>query len=309
MYVPPEIRKCVAFVSYVSRATGSEVCGGTAFLVTLDGHLLWVTAKHVIVACAERGRDQLVRLRVNTTEGPPEAIDSSVGDWWTHPDDPSVDVVVLPEQGRKAHWDVIAIPMRMQVGSAVSFLGRAGYVAVGDELFFPGLFAPHSIKGDRNIPIVRTGTIAALPEGRCIKSKKLGLIEGYLVESRSIGGVSGSPVFVYLGPPDWDNMTVAEKWRKPSFWLLGLVHGHWDDGDSGLAEYDAWGNDRRDVVNMGIAVVVPVEQILQVANHPDLTSTRSAAGEDEAATLPDSAFVEAVQQYTRSRKPPPEQGS
>ena len=52
---------------------------------------------------------------------------------------------------------------------------------------------------DRNFPIVRTGHIAMMPDEK-IPKVKIGDWEGnadaYLIESRSIGGWSGSPVFV-----------------------------------------------------------------------------------------------------------------
>ena len=59
------------------------------------------------------------------------------------------------------------------------------------------------------------------------------------------------------------------------FYLLGLMHGHWDippEGrDDGVSEdhQEALGK-----VNMGIAVVVPAKKILQVLNHPGLVEIR-----------------------------------
>lgn len=48
-----------------------------------------------------------------------------------------------------------------------------------------------------------------------IHTDKLGDIEVYLIEARSIGGVSGSPVFVRESFP-----------RAGKHYLLGLMHGH-----------------------------------------------------------------------------------
>lgn len=56
------------------------------------------------------------------------------------------------------------------------------------------------------------------------------------------------------------------------FYLLGLVHGHWDvppyqKDDSILM--DMFGR-----VNMGIAIVIPAKQILEVLNHAELVELR-----------------------------------
>ena len=48
-----------------------------------------------------------------------------------------------------------------------------------------------------NLPIVRLGAIAAMP-GEYIKTD-WGCLRAYLIEARSIGGLSGSPVFIRVG--------------------------------------------------------------------------------------------------------------
>jgi hypothetical protein len=50
----------------------------------------------------------------------------------------------------------------------------------------------------RNIPIVRTGVIAAMPAIDEPFVRKGEEYHAYLAEMRSIGGLSGSPVFVFL---------------------------------------------------------------------------------------------------------------
>lgn len=83
-----------------------------------------------------------------------------------------------------------------------------------------------------------------------------------LIEVRSIGGLSGSPVFVHMGGfrvhdgrPSFDNSD------RP-FLLCGLIHGHWDALN---AEVDAdilgTGNEK---INTGIAIVVPADEISRV---------------------------------------------
>ena len=134
-------------------------------------------------------------------------------------------------------------------------------VGLGDEVFITGLFKHHSgVK--RNIPIVRVGNLAALSEEK-VFTKKYGPMEAYLIEARSIGGLSGSPVFLNLGLTRYIEKEIKHAQGGPIFFLLGLIHGHYDvinsseDNEINLSE-DALTNDK---VNSGIAIVVPMYKI------------------------------------------------
>jgi hypothetical protein len=149
-------------------------------------------------------------------------------------------------------------------------------IGIGDEVFITGLFVTHS-GTERNIPILRVGNIAAVPE-EAVKTP-MGAMEAYLIEARSIGGLSGSPVFVYLdpirqgaGPKGSILVSSGEDPIGGSFFLLGLIHGHYDvpvvldlDGADGL---------RDKAVNMGIAIVVPVTRIIETINQPERVAFR-----------------------------------
>jgi hypothetical protein len=70
-------------------------------------------------------------------------------------------------------------------------------VAVGDEVFITGLFSQrHGTR--RNIPIVRVGNLACMTEEK-VSTNYFGDMDAILIEARSIGGLSGSPVFLNLG--------------------------------------------------------------------------------------------------------------
>ena len=111
---------------------------------------------------------------------------------------------------------------------------------------------------NKNIPITRIGNIAAMPDEPV--STKLGPMDAYLVESRSIGGLSGSPVFVNTGGSPRRGTLVG---TLPKFYLLGLMHGHFDTDQT---EQDSIADDgiERSPINMGIAVVVPAKEIIDV---------------------------------------------
>jgi hypothetical protein len=70
------------------------------------------------------------------------------------------------------------------------------------------------------------GNLAALSEEKIsIGSGKE--IEGYLIEARSIGGLSGSPVFLNLGSVRSIGGQVKHALGIPTrIFLLGLIHGH-----------------------------------------------------------------------------------
>ena len=67
------------------------------------------------------------------------------------------------------------------------------WIGLGDDIFVTGLFTART-GNNRNIPIVRTGIISSMPD----EPIRDGEFEcnAYLAELRSIGGISGSPVFV-----------------------------------------------------------------------------------------------------------------
>jgi len=60
-------------------------------------------------------------------------------------------------------------------------------IRAGEEVFTVGLLVNHFGR-ERNLPIIRVGAIAAMPEEPIYLNEKLGLQSVYLIESRSIGG-------------------------------------------------------------------------------------------------------------------------
>jgi hypothetical protein len=90
------------------------------------------------------------------------------------------------------------------------------------------------------MPIVRHGNIAMLPEEQI--QTEMGYADVHLIEARSIGGLSGSPVFV--------RTSEAEKDSHRGIQLLGVMHGHWEIKESELNK-PTLVHDRRGV-NLGI---------------------------------------------------------
>jgi len=230
------------------------------------------TARHV----AEKLEGKDFALRANKKDGTLAIIEGHADQkWWYHPTerryvDAAVTIFFPPNLRDLAiFWIDIGLFVDSQTVAACN-------LGVGDEVFLAGLFTEVT-ETTRNIPIVRTGNLAMMP-GEKIPFKDGRLIDAYLVESRSVGGLSGSPVFI--------RQTVMMQGVKPGvkinsphhvapydlsvtmsglgqIFFLGSMIGHWD-APTGfhLPEHEA--------VNMGVSPVVPAHKIQEIITQPEL---------------------------------------
>ena len=266
MEIADEVRKCVAFIAYRDahgfRLSGTSFFVAIPFVEDLEGqHFVYlVTAKHLIEGIREKSIDQKVYVRLNFTNKPADLIGTSIEQWVYHPTDASVDVAILP-------WappdmiDYLSFPISMALTDERI---KTYHIGPGSEVFVTGLFVKHS--GDRNnLPIIRVGNIALMPEEPI--TTKVGLIDAYLIEARSIGGLSGSPVFIPL--PEVVARDGKIKFLEPAgviYWL-GLIRGHWKLPISS-ADFILDDELNQEAINMGIAVVVPASKVSDVINQP-----------------------------------------
>jgi hypothetical protein len=289
MQVPDTVRKCVAFVG--ARLPTDEFSPqGTAFFMARlipgvpdEAFVSVVTAKHVISGMEEAGYDK-VYLRLNFKDGNAYLVESDFKDWQSHPDESEVDVAVLPFfDWHENEYDHLIIHPTLFYNSARITIGT------GDEVFLPGLFVNHYGR-NRNIPIVRVGNIAAMPEEKVLT--KAGLIDAYLVEARSIGGLSGSPVFVHLGY--WRNIDgtlMQHKGPHGGYHLVGLMHGHYKVKDVKPLPAITSPVLKKEYINMGIAIVVPLSKIMEVVEQPNIMKEEAERIKEVLAELlptPDS---------------------
>lgn len=280
MFVPDEIRKCVVFVC-ARFASGLRPCG-TAFLYAspiADSNRVWVdvvTAKHVLTGVRQRSTDGRLLLRFNVTDGSYRFIETDLGQWEVHPA-PEVDVAVLNFVSAP-DLDVRFIGDSLSATDDVIAKYRIG---IGDDVFITGLFVNH-YGSERNIPILRVGNIAAVPSEPVTTG--MGAMHAYLIEARSIGGLSGSPVFVYLdplrqggGPAGTVLISGGEGPIGGRFFLLGLIHGHYDVRSvTDLAKPDGL---KDEAINMGIAIVVPFSRIRETISQPERIALRRKAAD------------------------------
>lgn len=275
--VTDEVRKCVVFIGLpLVSSDGQQVIKykGTAFFVAVptsvvvptsikgETHSYLVTAKHV----AMKLQDKQFFVRINSKDGSSKLLQGEGTKWWTHPTDNSVDVAIIPSSPTVEEFDYVGIPISMFLSDDII---KTKGIGTGDEVFITGLFA-HLAGSSKNLPIVRMGNIAMMPD-EPVPTRNLGDIDAYLIEARSIGGLSGSPAFVRQTV----QLGIGESY------LLGLVHGHWDIPSSERDDEVLMDADLVGKVNMGIAIVVPAKKILEVINHPELVEMRRVEEEEK----------------------------
>jgi hypothetical protein len=266
MIVPDNVRKCVAFLGIKMadesfRFAGSVFWLGQENLETGKAEPVYaVTAKHVIDGIRKTGVNE-VWFRINQSDGSSAWLRSDLDSWFSHPTDGSLDVAIL-KMGLHSGWDHLVLPYSL----CMSDERMAEHeVALGDEVFVTGLFRHHH-GTRRNIPIVRVGNLACLTEEK-VETNGFGLMDAFLIEARSIGGLSGSPVFLNLGISRMIGGQIKQaQGEQPIFFLLGLIHGHYDVAAAEVDEIDLGIVDTltTDRVNTGIAIVSPFHSIRAV---------------------------------------------
>lgn len=276
MRIPEDVLKCVVFLGVGHVEEGippmeTVQLGGTGFFVVVPwssvpdaGTAYLVTARHV----ADRLHTPPHFIRVNTQQDTWAFVPLSELEWWVHPTDPTADVAVAPLAFDPEQIDFRGVTPDMFWDDSTAKDQGSG---LGDEIFIIGLFA-HLSGQQRNQPIVRTGTIAMMPD-EPIPTEQ-GPMEAFLIEARSIGGMSGSPVFV----------RVAQHQYAFDFYLAGLVHGHWiippTELNNGMSELQG---DAEVAINMGITTVVPASKIRETLDQAGLREMRDQSQRDHLA--------------------------
>jgi hypothetical protein len=275
--VPSWFRDCVCFV--YANMKGKLQPVGTAFFMALPvgamQTVIVATALHVVANIQQNSDDGKTFLRVNTRDGGFRIVDVDAT-FWLKPDhsDEIVDVCFCPWPfpWKESDYDIRFLSREQAATADVMATQELG---IGNEVAFAGLFVNHHGK-QRNEPIVRFGNISAMP-AEPVRTWH-GDIEAYLIESRSVGGLSGSPVLIDVGLFRGADRDVRE-YRPagdPGMYLIGVMHGHWaapmeeakvDDGIS------------QEYVNMGIAVVTPIDKLLNLIDQSPWGRGLDAASE------------------------------
>ena len=272
--IPDHALDCVMFLA-VEDDRGHLLYGGTAFIVSVplvaERYAPYlVTARHNI-EMARRAGGRLV-ARFNRAGGA-DLIDLSRVEV-IEPEDPGSDVAVIAD----LDWDQIigggamrhlALP---EMAASTTFVNEND-IGIGTEVFATGLFAARRGEG-RNLPVGRTGTISAMPleldEDEWSGEPYL----AYLVEMRSLGGLSGSPVYVMTPPKLVRLENEGGGWYlDQQLRLLGVIRGHWNyRPESTAVDFD---QAEGDLVHSGIAITTPVDVLLDLLERADMKADRA----------------------------------
>ncbi len=284
MRTPPFVEKCSVFIG-ASVKVGVPLAVGTAYLVNLaseiDGlnFVYLVTAKHIILNIKTATGVESVSVRFNMRTGNAEWVEFLIAAWII---DENSDIAIA-----RIHSDLVLRILHSSfplVGAVDSEYFDDLHVGPGDEVFSIGLFSGHP-GITRIVPIVRIGNIAALNVER-VQMKGGDAITGHLIEIQSIGGLSGSPVFVNaLGNGQFTNELAGRRKDSP-YALLGQIYGHWDVPFN--ATEPAGGS-----INAGIAVVTPVERLLELIHtQNDFHATEISNYREKYAATPHAYITE-----------------
>ena len=261
-----EFLDCVIYL-YPDRssAEAGEGIGGSGFLVGVQSiglpqnfwFLYAVTNKHVV-------QNGATALRLSTRDGKTDVIETDERSWVTHPsgDDLAACLVSFDPMVFKFHHVPRANFLTHEIMDSLK-------VGPGDEVFVVGRFISHEGK-QQNRPTAQFGFIAQMPHEPIVQDDGFEQ-ESFLVEVRSIGGYSGSPVFLYVMPviPD----TYATRKLQPAGmygeWLLGIEWGllqNWEPVRNHRGEPVNPTNPRamQVPINTGMMGVVPVWKLAEL---------------------------------------------
>ncbi|MGD0339695.1 MAG: hypothetical protein ABSB78_13015 [Bacteroidota bacterium] len=270
-----DVKPCINFI-YLPDAKGELVPNGTGFFIGVTDtvrritFVYIVTAKHVLWDSTTKTFVPYGWLRLNRKGGDAAFVrftmntSGAMKNVFIHPDT-TVDLVVIQGLPDQEKYDFDVFPS--QLIRTTDDLKRIG-LGEGSDVFIPALFLPH-IGEHQNYPIVRFGKLALLSGGERIKwgdqMQRL-----HLIESISIGGHSGAPVFVWFEPrhKQGDLISYEEKLIR----LIGVMQGYFGEVRSiGIIKtsvtpvYES---------NTGISAVVPVDLLNEILFGIEMTKAR-----------------------------------
>jgi hypothetical protein len=198
----PTLRKELndsVFYLYARDPKTGEIVGpqGTGFLVARLANTAWPTAHHYAVSnwhVAVQGGASIIRF--NTKDGGTRFLEYDPSQWLFEPCSDDLAAVDITADIRETD--------QIFVQSEASFLTQdiinEYAIEFGEDVFMIGMFASHH-GGKRNIPAARFGNLSMLasPEAP-ITLENEAKRPAHLVDMRSRGGFSGSPVFIYRTP-------------------------------------------------------------------------------------------------------------
>lgn len=245
----------------VSAISGSSA-GGSGFLVNLPipdkpdhSYVVAISNRHVV----ENGNPV---VRLNTKDGFTAVYDLLEPSWVMHDggQDLAAHIIKVDPERQKFRGLGVRSILTKERSEELD-------VGPGTDVFMVGRFI-HQDGNQSNVPTVRFGTIAQMPSIVTDSATGRGN-ESYIVECRSIGGFSGSPIYLHAEPGHLNNKTQSRETRGYSGYLVAVDWAH-----SGQTEfvYNALGEETQMYVesSTGLAMAIPSWRLLELLNDPNL---------------------------------------
>ena len=279
MRIPDKVLECTVFLGSIE--SGHFVPYGTGFMggINVNGRFFQqiITARHVL----DRIKPGRICVRINRIDGRVEQFNADHKNWLYHPD-PDVDIAVFPTHVPPEQYAIRHVNFDTELATPEVF--EKHDIGIGEEVFMAGLYTEHP-GVTTNTPIVRVGNLAAIPKEKVETGR--GFVHAYLVEARSIGGLSGSPVFLNMAPFRLTGVADVTPTEGMRHYFLGMMQGHHVTANPVDVTSPSKKWSPADM-NTGIGVVIPAHQILEVLNTPELVKRRVEIAEKAKAN---SSFV------------------
>ena len=215
--IPEGYLYCTAYLYHSEDAAQNGTSsGGSGFLISLTSdvnpdvkYVYVVTNRHVV-----KGGHAVARLYTvdNKPDIPP------LGDWYYRDD--ADDIAICALGPMMPPYKYVFVPDTYCLDQTTYQTDL--HVGPGDDVFMVGRLIGHDGK-QRNTPSVRFGNVAMNPEEPVMHDGHLQY--SFIVESRSIAGYSGSPVFLHIQPHNW-RPNVSQNTGQWKHHLLGVDCGH-----------------------------------------------------------------------------------
>ncbi|MEH6950868.1 hypothetical protein V4R08_05905 [Nitrobacter sp. NHB1] len=304
MLLREDLRKCIAFIGTPGpKENGGITCCATGFFIGYGGSRYLVTAQHVAVGLG----DDPYLIRLNKTDGTADniTVDPLTDNvrWFVNEADPDVDLAVMPFNYalREAGYECLFLNGPDFIREMNPQISPPG---IGDFCYTLGLFQLVAGK-KQNLPVVHRGSLAMIANEERIPvwdwlappgSGKVRQVQCHLVETQSLQGLSGAPVFGRASfdiegfPVSGSEEKMTIRTAELGVSLLGIWQGSWDAPPGSILGVQEHGSFR---VPVGMGVVVPTKKLIELLETEPVVNQREDHKRKfaNAATL-DSAFPE-----------------
>jgi hypothetical protein len=239
----------------------------------VTGFSYFVTNRHVAQPGSESGKPCkimtsfiLLNKRGGTAESAVQTQKVILGRnaHWTFPEDESVDLAIANSHVSRSDFDFIVItPDNFVTDEELS----TKQVVEGDPVLFAGLFIQSFNEVHTLEPIVRSGTLAMIPESKLETTMNHRSGNLYLADAHVFGGNSGSPVFV-----DLNRFTGSIGFR---YKFLGVVCGEMFE-NSDLTFNITTTLQAVNQANSGVSMIVPAAELRKLLNQKELITGRDS---------------------------------